>query len=286
MARGVAVVLLNWNGWRDTVNCIRSLEAMAYPEHRVIVIDNGSTDDSVQQIRSAWPGGTLIESGKNLGFGGGCNIGIQYALEHGAEYIWLLNNDTVVEQDALKTLVEAAENDPRIGAVGSVIYYFDEPTRVQVYGGGRINLWTGVSSHLTTDTPEERIDYLTGASMLLRSRALQETGLFNDRRFFMYWEDADLCFRLRRAGWRLAVASASRIRHKESASLGKTNPVLNIYFNRSAVIFFRLHSVIPGLPVLIGGGGRLLKRLLRGDFAQASAVWRGLCQGMAERLKD
>jgi GT2 family glycosyltransferase len=114
---------------------LSSLEFLDYPDYKVIVVDNGSTDNSVAEIRKAHPQITLLETGRNLGFAGGNNVGIRYALEQGADYVWLLNNDTKADPHALTAMVEVAESDPRIGAVGSVLYYMDEPERVQAWGG-------------------------------------------------------------------------------------------------------------------------------------------------------
>ncbi|MCX7596938.1 MAG: glycosyltransferase family 2 protein, partial [Fischerella sp.] len=136
----VFVILLNWNGWQDTVKCIVSLKGLSYPNYEIVVLDNASTNDSVEQIRAAHPDVTLIETGANLGFAGGNNVGIRYALEHGAEYIWLLNNDTIVDANALSAMVTKAESDPKIGLVGSVLYYMNNPGSVQAWGGGTVNL--------------------------------------------------------------------------------------------------------------------------------------------------
>lgn len=270
----VAIIVLNWNGWRDTLECLASLKNLNYPNYRIIVVDNASTDDSVTRVHDAHAGLLLIVNDRNLGFGGGCNVGIRRALQEGADYVWLLNNDTKVDPHALTALVEKAECDPKIGAAGSVLYYMDEPGRVQAWGGGYVNFWLGVSRHRYAPAPENRLHYLTGASLLLRREALEQVGLF-DEKFFMYWEDADFGFRLRRAGWKLAVASGARVWHKESASLGKKSPVLDEYFNASAVRFFRRHAPWPLLPIAVGVGGRLLKRIFRCDWERVRAVWRG-----------
>ncbi|WP_276957944.1 glycosyltransferase family 2 protein [Allomeiothermus silvanus] len=269
------IIVLNWNGWRDTLACLAALEALNYPNYEVVVVDNGSTDGSAEEIRKAKPQVNLLETRQNLGFAGGNNIGIRYALEQGAEYIWLLNNDTVVDPDALTAMVELAEKDCRIGVVGSVLYYMEQPTKVQAWGGGRVNLLTGRSRHLLA--PGEP-HYITGASMLLRREALEQVGLL-DEGFFMYWEDADLSFRLRQKGWMVAVAPESKVLHKESASAKKGSPRQDILYNASAVRFFRRHAQLPSLPITLGIGGRMLKRLLLGDWERVRSVWLGYRRG-------
>src|SRR5690606_10998851 len=121
MAPRVCIVMLNWRCVEDTLRCLESLRNLRYPAYRVMVVDNGSGDDSVVRIAEQFPEVDLVETGANLGFSGGCNVGIRRALEQGADYIWLLNSDTRVDPNALTAMVELAETSPRLGAVGSVI---------------------------------------------------------------------------------------------------------------------------------------------------------------------
>ncbi|WP_218916438.1 glycosyltransferase family 2 protein [Calidithermus chliarophilus] len=269
----VHIVILNWNGWQDTVACISSLQALDYPNYRILVVDNGSTDGSVHEIRRAAPDVTVVSTGANLGFAGGNNVGIRSAVEHGADYVWLLNNDTVVDKGALSALVEVAESNGAIGAVGSVLYYMDQPERIQAYGGGKVSLWIGYSRHYT-NVESSRMDYLVAASLLVRRIAFEKVGLLDDG-YFMYWEDTDFSFRLRKAGWKLAVATNSKVLHKESASMGKKSPTLDRYFNRSARRFFTRHAPLPLLPVVLGVGGRFIKRVLQRDWERALATLQG-----------
>lgn len=275
--RRVCIVLLNWNGWRDTIQCLDSLRILDYQNTETILVDNGSTDDSVTQIRSVFPDVEVIEAGRNLGFAGGCNLGIQYALRNGVEYIWLLNNDTRVDPEALRGLVEKAESDTRIGAVGSTIYSMAKSDQLEVWGGGHINFWLGTSHHFSTPVNDEQIQFLTGASLFLRRSVVDRLGLL-DEAFFMYWEDADYCFRLRRAGWRLAVASKSKIWHKEQGSVGKKSVLLDVYFNQSAVRFFKKYSSAPLVPVCASIPRRLARWALAGDWHRIRSVWKAVTQ--------
>ena len=143
----VCIIVLNWNGWADTCHCLSSLQHLTYSNYRILVVDNGSTDDSVEQIRTQFPGIELVEAGSNLGFASGCNAGIARALAAGADYVWLLNNDTTVDASALGGLVDKASSGLRIGAVGSAIYFTEEPNRLQAWGGGAVNFWLGRSRH-------------------------------------------------------------------------------------------------------------------------------------------
>jgi GT2 family glycosyltransferase len=273
----VGIVLLNWNGWEDTCVCLTSLRRLQYPDFEMIVVDNGSTDNSPAHIRRMFPEARIIEAGKNLGFAGGCNWGIRHALGHGCDFAWLLNNDTTVDPQALQALVDKADADPDLGAVGSAIYFMDDTRRLQAWGGGYINFWLGRSRHFLRPAPDDSIDFITGASMLITRSAVESIGLL-DESFFMYWEDADYCFRLREAGWKIGVAGESRILHKGSASVGKGSAKLDRYFNASAVRFFNKHARTPAIPRWTGVTLRIGKRVMARDWERARAVWAGISQ--------
>lgn len=276
----VAVVLLNWNGWPDTLACMHSLAALDYPDYKVIVVDNGSTDDSVVRIREAYPNSSIIENKRNLGFGGGCNAGICYALELDADFIWLLNNDTRVESSTLTALVNVARSDPKVGAVGSVLFHMDAPAKIQAWGGGWVNLWSGLSRHAYQPAMRRELHYVTAASVLLRREVLLSVGVFDDKNFFMYWEDVDLCFRMRHSGWKLSVAPQARVWHKESASLKDRKPLLDKYYNTSSVRFLRRYAPVPWIPIIFSSAGRFFRRAIRGDWPRVRAVWDGIGEGL------
>jgi len=280
---GVVVVLVNWNGYEDSSKCLRSLRKQTYVNCRVVVVDNGSTDGSVKRLRQEFPEVEVLETGRNLGFSKGNNVGINRALGWNPDYVWVLNNDTTVDPNALVEMVRVGEDDRRIGAVGSVLYSMDEPGRVTVWGGGWVSLLRGTSGCYSNGpiTP----DFVSGASMLLRRAALDEVGAF-DEGFFIYWEDADLSFRLRKRGWRLGVAEASRVWHKESVTFGKRSVARDTIMNRSAIRFLFLHARVPWCGVVVGIGGRIGKRLLAGDWGRARAVWNGAAAGLRARHED
>ncbi len=269
----VAIVVLNWNGWQDTLACVASLQSLDYANFHIVLVDNGSTDGSEEQFRHALPTVELLQTGSNLGFGGGCNVGIRHALAAGAEYVWLINSDATADPGALSALVRLAEGNPAIGAVGSVLLDADAAARVQLWGGGRVGLWLGRSVHCRS--AGTTMDFVSGASMLLRPAALEQVGLFDDASFFMYWEDTDLGFRLRKAGWTLAVAADSTIRHKQSASLGLGNPLLDEYATRSCVRFLRRHAPIPAISAALMLIRMVVKRILIGRSDRLRAVIRG-----------
>lgn len=272
MSKCVYVVVLNWNGWQDTIACLVSLQQLNYADFNLLVVDNGSTDSSVAQIKRALPEVELLQTGVNLGFGGGCNAGIKLAMSRGADYVWLLNSDATVDPGALSAMVRVAEQNLAVGAVGSVLYEADQPDQRQLWGGGTVNLWLGRSKHRLLPGP---LDYISGASALLRCSALDEIGSFDQSIFFMYWEDTDLSFRLRHAGWLLAVAEDSRVWHKQSASLGKRSPVLDEYFVQSAVRFFGRYAPMPVIALASLISMMLFKRVATWEVNRVRAVLKG-----------
>lgn len=271
----VACVVLNWNGWRDTIACLAAIEGLDYDNRTVIVVDNGSADQSVARIREAYPGIQLLGSDRNLGFGGGVNIGMRAALREGAEFIWLLNNDTRPAPAALETLVRKALAEPRLGAVGSVLMYMNAETKVQAWGGGRVNCWLGRATHAKTAREDQWFHYLTAASLLLRREALEMIGLFDDR-FFLYWEDTDLSFRLRAAGWGLGVAADSVVLHKVSASSGGDQRKVDRHSTASGIRFLRKHAKIAWISLPLYLLSRFAQRVLRGQFARMADIAGGL----------
>jgi len=276
----IFTIILNWNSWWDTLKCLQSLQSLDCPQ-TPLVIDNASTNDSVAKIREAFPSVELIESDVNLGFGGGCNLGISRALSRNADFVWLLNNDTTVDPGALTALVAEMKKDARTGAAGAAIYDMDRSEREQLWGGLRVRMNLGGVSPYRRQMPIARLDYIAGACCLLRAEAIRAVGLF-DEAFFMYWEDADLGFRLRQGGWKLAVAGDSRIWHKGCASLGRRSTAHDIWNNRSAVRFFRRYARIPAIPLVLGGAYRIARRLALGDFRRIAAVAAGLAQGVGD----
>lgn len=264
----INIIILNWNGWADTINCINSIQDIdSVVSCKIIVIDNNSSDDSVTHIKKACPEVELIQNDSNLGFGGGCNVGLMHSINDKVDFAWLLNNDTIVNTDSLQELVNTAKVDPHIGIVGSVIYSMDKTNEVQAWGGGYIEFWSGRVKHIYDKRDVSKLQYITGASMLIRINALKEVGLFDVDSYFMYWEDADLCFRFVKNGWRLAVAEKSKIKHNESSSFKNNHHLLVRYFNQSAAVFFCKFYRFCFIPVLIGISGRLTKRIIHKDVA-------------------
>lgn len=234
----IAIVILNWNGADDTLACLGSLAALTYPNFYVIVVDNGSTDDSLVRVRAVtWQFPLrVIENGANLGFAEGNNVGIRAALDSGVEFVMLLNNDTEIAPDCLDQLMDTAAANPQAGILGPRIFYMDTP---DVAWFDRA-IWNPVSlrfdflgqgeneSALSTEPIET--EYVCGAAMLFRTEVARNIGLL-DSRFFLVYEESDWSFAARRAGYACLTVPAAKVWHKIGASFGSEESPLRAYFS-------------------------------------------------------
>jgi GT2 family glycosyltransferase len=270
----VGVVVLNYRNVADTIACLESLAELEEPA-RVVVVDNGSGDGSADRI-AAVRGVELIANPSNLGFAAGNNVAIERLLEDGIEFVWVLNNDTVVEPATARHLLAVADDDPRVGAVGSVLYDMAAPDEVRTWGGGALGRWTGRTRDAHRDG--EAIDYVTAASVLLRSTALSEVGLF-DPRYFFTWEDVDLSTRLVEGGWRLAVAEKSRVWHRWGGTLEPLAPERLEQHAAGLVVYMRTHSPVPWLTTLPMLGYYALTAARHRRIDLWRSAWRGWRNG-------
>ncbi len=277
----VYCVLVNWNSWRDTVDCLRSLALQDYPNFHTLVIDNASTNDSVKRIRENCPQIQIIEAGGNLGFSAGCNIGIREALANGADFVWLLNNDTVAPPDTLTHLVNAAGT--RAGVTGTVLRYLHDPGVIQAWGGGNVIRWLGYVTHFSGPTPFGPDTFLTFASVLIRKQVFLDIGLL-DEHYFMYFDDSDFCFRARSAGWELAVAADTAVLHKEGGSFSnKKSPRMERIVTHSGLRFLSLHAPVPSIAITLFLLSKFAKRLIGCDFSGLRAVGLGVSDWWHDR---
>ncbi len=242
----VFVILLNWNRPKDTLECIASLREQPYPNSHVVVVDNGSSDDSVERIRCSGGGNlTLLEAGENLGFTGGNNLGVQYALDHGADYVWVLNNDTIVLPGALETLVQAAETDAQIGMVSPKILFHPEHQLVW-FGGADYDKWFLIGRCLGYGQKdvgqfdrEQDIPWATGCALLIRREVLETVGLLNND-YFSNGEDLDYSLNAITHGYRIRYTPSSVIWHKEAVAFGGRDAPRYAYYQTRNLLF--LHS--------------------------------------------
>lgn len=240
-----AVIVLNWNGGRETLDCLASLRRLDYPCFDVVVVDNGSTDGSTQAIRESFPEVWVIETGANLGFTGGNNVGIRHALDREADYVLLLNHDTEVASDSLTHLVRAAEADSRMGMAGPLIYYYDHPEIIWS-AGGAIDPQRGQAQMVGIDEPDSgrygstprEVDFVSGCALLVRSSVLERVGLL-DERFFAYYEEVEWCIRVRRAGYHILNVPRAKVWHKISPGRRAASPVVHYYMTRNRLLLLK-----------------------------------------------
>ena len=290
----VCIVVVNWNGWPYTIRCLDSLRGLQYPAYQILTVDNGSVDDSVARIRAAHPETELIEVGHNLGFAGGANAGIRRALERGAKYVWLLNNDVEVEPDVLAQLVEVAHARARLGIIGPSVWRPPangesavEPAAFVWRGEHRLTA-TCPSPDVQSEQSFHLVDDVVGSSVLLDSTMLQEIGLF-DERFFHYWDDVEICARARKAGWLVVHACRPRIWHIVGAAVPTSSPPAQYYFTRNWLLFARWSGRGNLLTIFLRAPrmtlGQILGRrwLLRGRWQMPLAGILGVADALRSR---
>jgi GT2 family glycosyltransferase len=248
----VAVVVLSWNRREDTLACLRSLLEVRDPAPSVILVDNASHDGTVEAVRDELPGIKLIETGTNLGFAGGNNVGIRHALASGAEHVLVLNNDTEVEPGFLRALLEEASRRPDAGALCPKILFAEPPGLIWFAGAG-YDARSGYNGrHRGYREPDDgrfdevvETDRACGAAMLVSRGVLEAVGVF-DPGLFAYSEDTDWSLRAREAGLHHYVVPASRVRHKVSAaSGGESSPTALYYDLRNALVVAERHAPLP-----------------------------------------
>ena len=235
----VSIVILNWNGLNDTVVCLESLKKITYPNYNIIVVDNGSAGNDAREIKTRFGNYIfLIENDKNYGYTGGVNIGIKYALNNlAADYILLLNNDTIVDPEFLTKMVELAETDKSIGIVGPKVFQFsDTITKIRLWisfiGIKQIDLW----KFKNPDKGE-----IVGCCQLTKNDVIKKVG-FLDESFFCYFEETDFETRARAAGYKIVNTPAARIWHKGGHTSQKVSG-LHIYFcSRNKIRFMKKHA--------------------------------------------
>jgi GT2 family glycosyltransferase len=290
----VVSVVLNWNGWLDTIECLESLLRSDYADHQIVICDNGSQDHSIERL-TEWADGLLrvkndmvesngrtwsyepapkpiryvlydspkqafdvpaindvplifIRVGKNLGYAGGNNVGIRYAIEalH-AQYVWILNNDTVVDRHAITHFARAFELRPDAAVLGSRLMRYDAPETIQALGGGTLDPrlardtqhGRGRRSHEKLNEPLD-LEHVIGASMFIRRDAIEDVGLL-DESYFLYREETDWCLEMRKNGWNLMYCPESVVWHKEGHSVGFKSSLHDYYAVRNMLYLVQKH---------------------------------------------
>ena len=272
----VAVVVLSFNGREDTLACVESLERMDWERLTTIVVDNASTDGTLEAVQERFSGVVTIRNEENLGFAEGNNVGMRTALEAGADHVLVLNNDTVTDEQLVAELVAVARARPDAGTLCPLIRYLDPPDRIW-YAGARFDpraihngRHTGYGErdvgqyHTVRETGRA-----TGAAMLVPRRVLEEVGLF-DSKLFIQVEDVDISLRMRAAGYRILFVPTAILWHRVAVTSGGERAPTTAYYEmrNSLAVSFR-HAPARGLDRLRREAGMLSVHLLHSRLAPA-----------------
>lgn len=243
----VYIIVLNWQNVNDTLACLRSLHKLDYPNYTVLVVDNASHNGSVETIRSIFPEVTIIELPNNLGYAGGNNRGIAHALSDGADYIWLLNDDVVVDKNSVTALVAVAQANPTVGFLGPKVYIQENPRRILTAGilldeqfhaqhRGIGELDEGQYDEITA------VDSLSGCALLASRKMIEDVGLL-DEDYFAYREEVDWCYRAKQAGYKILLAPQAHVWHPDTRTRDVDSPLVTYYMARNRLLFAKKHRL-------------------------------------------
>lgn len=294
----VAIIVINWNGQDFTTACLNSLRKVDYPDFKVFLVDNGSANDEGKKIKANFPEIDLIETGKNLGFAGGNNVGIRKALQEGFSHILLLNNDTLVEPDFLSELVRASQRNANAGVIQPLILFLHNPKEIWSAGGRwKPSLSRAITLGDRTPLADYRVnstnlEWATGCAMLVSRAAIEKTGLFNEQ-YFVYFEDVDWSLRIRNSGFSIHFEKRAKIYHEAGASSkkkhaeGMLSPQVFYYNVRNQLFIIRSHGENKVLSLGYHLGKFTLWMgyfLVRRRFAKFKAVVKGIREGISSPL--
>lgn len=235
----VSIIILNWKGLKDTIECLESIKKSDYPNYEIILVDNGSLNEETDIIRHKFPETLIIKNNDNLGFTGGNNIGTKRALENGAQYVWLLNNDAVVEPNTLKELIRIGEEDFEIGLLSPVIHYYDSPDKIQSCGSYLDD--DNLRITLLKNPNDKKINspslVLWGTALLIKRQVIEKIG-YLDEKLFAYYEDSDYSLRSLKNGFKNKVVVTSKIFHKTDVDPQNKKPAYYYFYMVRNEYFF------------------------------------------------
>lgn len=296
----IVTVILNWNRFGDTAECVESvLSAVCPREHEVVVVDNNSTDGSKEGLTRFNGKCRIILLEDNLGYAGGNNVGIRYSIDRNADYTLILNNDVIVEKNALSEMMRAFSENPSAGIVGAVVYSYPPPGRID-FSGSRIVWFT--ADHIEKKSRIDcnaATDMVHGCAMMVRNDVFKKIGLFDDK-YFLFFEDMDFCVRAKRNGFNIYMAKGSKVWHKGSLSTygtrEETNPKFFYYVTRNRLLFLKknfpygrnLFLVSVSLSILLNFV--LMAKVVLGRWIfgrkNVSALVSGVINGIIDFFKD
>lgn len=287
----VCIILLNWNQETDTSECVRSLLRVDYPNYKILVVDNGSVDNSPENLRKAFPHVEMLSNPRNYGFTEGNNIGIRHALLENCDFIMLLNNDTIVEPDFLSIMVNETVKFNTIGIASPKIMNYMEPKKIWFAGGSFIPI-IRKPCHLRYNAIDDNqmssvsdIEWASGCCMLMSRNMIQAIGLL-DKDYFNNYEDVDYCVRAKKKGYRIIIAPEAKIYHKFAASMGgKASPFYTYFRTRNNLLFFK--KTKQWLPLIINAAifpiYSLYESLKNKQFGSIYATFLGIWDFLIEK---
>jgi GT2 family glycosyltransferase len=303
MSKQTAIILVNWNSYDCTKDCIESLKAISPISYDIILVDNDSRDGSGDMLASAYPEIIYLKLADNRGFTGGNNAGINYSLTHNYQYTLLLNNDTFVEPDFLHILTNYLRDNNSVGAIQPKIY-FNHNRQLLWNGGSWFNPWfgrdyvegTGKKKSRTSENLKQA-DWLTGCALLVRNDVIRKVGLL-DETLFMYYEDVDYSFRIKANGYELIYHPQSIVYHIAGASTraekkgkeGFLNPIVHYYLIRNKIWFLKKylrprHYLTAGLVNSVYLTGVIMYFLIRRRFAKLKVTIKAINDGLKGSMK-
>jgi GT2 family glycosyltransferase len=245
----VAIIILNWNGLEDTIECLESLAKVTYPNYEVVLVDNGSKGNDVRILREKFGDYIyMIVNDKNYGFAEGTNIGMRHVMKSSCpDYVLLLNNDVVVDPNFLTELVQVAESNSQTGIVGAKVYFYAEPNKIQS-AGGRINWWAGETpliGCLQIDRGQfdetKEVDWVMGGALLIRCETIEEIGLLYAG-YFGYFEETEWCAKAKKAGYKVIYTPRARLWHKREPAVDRIDGFRLYYMTRNRFLFMKRNA--------------------------------------------
>jgi len=277
----VYCIILCYNGIQLTLDCLQSLYCQDYDNLQVMVVDNGSQDHTTEIIKHKFPQTVILENGENLGYAEGNNTGIKFAVQRGADFIFLVNNDTWVSKECISSLVDVFQATPGVGAAGPMVYAGEGDKIISSAGGaiewgkaGAINV--GMGEQDTGQYKHRYVDFINGCGILVSKDVVKNAGML-DPLYFMYWEETDWCMRIKKKGYSIIFEPASLMIHKapiESVDLG---PTTLYYLTRNRFLFFMRHATGAYKPISVmkafhGAIRGVIQSRSQGKYAHSRAM--------------
>ena len=294
----VSIITLTWNSYEVTRDCLLTLKKLDYPNFEIIVVDNGSTDGSQEQLAREFPDVRRICNATNLGFAGGNNVAIRDALGRDADYLLLLNNDTIVSPNFLRELIQVGESDARIGLLNPKIYYLEPPDRIWYAGGSYKRGW-GFAQHSGFNRTDNgrydqlcEVSFVTGCAPLAKTETVRRIGLL-DESFFFLFEDLDWCMRAQGAGFKAVYVPSAIVWHRTAAATIKNfgKPIRDFYYVKNSVLLARKHLEARHWPLYFFSmvsflSYRTAAFLLRAQPKRVAAMFQGLWSGWTATISQ